>query len=205
MAGIDRCGVRKTAIHPKKGVFMARVPDLVYEELSAEHRKAYDEIAGTRGGAARGPFSVLLRTSPEISLALSRLGDTIRFKSKLERRYVEIATLVVARRWRAAYVWAAHAKTAVEVGVAPAVVEAIRKGEKPTFEHDDERLIYEIGIELFDTGTLCQNTYDRALAGLGIDVLAEATLCLAFYMMGAFVANAFDVEVPGNIRPFDGV
>jgi 4-carboxymuconolactone decarboxylase len=184
---------------------MPRVPDLVYEELTPEQRKAYDEIAGTRGGKARGPFSVLLRASPEISLALSRFGDLIRLNGKLERRLVEIASLVAARRWRAPYVWAAHAKTAVEVGVAPGVVEAIRTGRKPKFERDEESLIYELGTELLDTGTLTQKTYDRALAVFGLNVLVEAIVSMASYTQAAFLANSFDVEVPGNERPFEGL
>jgi 4-carboxymuconolactone decarboxylase len=178
---------------------MARVEDLKLESLTPEQRAIYDRIAGTRGGTVRGPFAIWLR-NPKIADTADRFGTTLR-NGDLDLRLFELMVLLVARHWTAQYEWFAHARHALEAGIPPAVVEAIRHRRKPTLERDDERLVYDLVTEMNETRTLSQPTYDRAVAMLGLDHVIELITSLGFYTMVAIMLNGFDAPVPGGERP----
>ncbi len=178
---------------------MARVEDLNPATMTPEQKVIHDRIAGTRGGTVRGPFAIWLR-NPALADAADKLGTTLR-NGDLDLRLFEIMVLVVARHWSAQYEWFAHARHALEAGVSPDVVEAIRHRRKPTFDRDDERLVYELVTEMNEARTLSQPTYDRAVAMLGLDLVIELITSLGFYTMVAIMLNGFDAPVPGGERP----
>jgi len=178
---------------------MPRVEDLNPENLTPEQKAVHARIAGTRGGVVRGPFAIWLR-NPSIAEAADRLGTTLR-QSPLDKRLFELMVLIVARHWSAQYEWFVHARHALEVGVSPDAVEAIRHGRKPEFARDDERLVYDLVTEMNETRTLSQPTYDRAIAALGLDRTIELITALGFYTMVAIMLNGFDAPVPGGERP----
>jgi 4-carboxymuconolactone decarboxylase len=183
---------------------MVRVHDVVVDELDVEQRQAYAEIAGSRGGSARGPFSVWLST-PAVAVAASRFGDALRMHGRLARPLSEIITLVAAARWKAAYPWVAHERAALESGLDPAAIEAIRTRRTPAFGREDERIVHDVGVEILGTGTLASASYERALDALGLPVLTEVVTSYGWYTAAAFVANAFEVAVPGGRQPFGPV
>jgi len=178
---------------------MARVEDLKLESLTPEQKAIHDRIAGTRGGTVRGPFAIWLR-NPKIADTADRFGTTLR-NGDLDLRLFELMVLLVARHWTAQYEWFAHARHALEAGIPPAVVEAIRHRRKPELERDDERLVYDLVTEMNETRTLSQPTYDRAVAMLGLDHVIELITSLGFYTMVAIMLNGFDAPVPGGERP----
>jgi 4-carboxymuconolactone decarboxylase len=178
---------------------MARVEDLKLESLTPQQKAIYDRIAGTRGGTVRGPFAIWLR-NPAIADAADKFGTTLR-NGDLDLRLFELMVLVVARHWTAQYEWFAHARHALEAGIPPAVVEAIRHRRKPELARDDERLVYELVTEMNETRTLSQATYDRAVAMLGLDHVIELITSIGFYTMVAIMLNGFDAPVPGGERP----
>jgi 4-carboxymuconolactone decarboxylase len=178
---------------------MARVEDLKPETLTPEQKAIHDRIAASRSGTVRGPFAIWLR-NPKIADAADKFGTTLR-NGELDQRLFEIMVLVVARHWSAQYEWFAHERHAVECGIPSAVIEAIRHRRKPEFERDDERLVYELVTEMNETRTLSQETYDRAVAMLGLDLVIELITSLGFYTMVAIMLNGFDAPVPGGARP----
>jgi 4-carboxymuconolactone decarboxylase len=178
---------------------MARVEDLKPETLTPDQQAIHDRIAGTRGGTVRGPFAIWLR-NPAIADAADKFGTTLR-NGDLDQRLFEIMVLVVARHWSAQYEWFAHARHAHECGISPDAIEAIQHRRKPTFDRDDERLVYELVTEMNETRTLSQATYDGAVAMLGLDHVIELITALGFYTMVAIMLNGFDAPVPGGERP----
>lgn len=183
---------------------MARVQDLKPEEMSAEQRRIHDEIGGARGGVVRGPFAIWLRL-PEIADRANQFGNALRLAGKLDRRLFELMVLVIARHWSAQYEWFAHAEQARKLGVSDGVIEAIRAGRRPSFDKDDERLVYDTVLELAVSKTLSQPTYDRALAALGQELLIELVTAAGFYTMVAMMLNAFDAPVPGGAQPLPSI
>lgn len=179
---------------------MSRIPDLKPEEFTGEQRRIYEEIAGPRAGAVRGPFAVWLRI-PRIADAANRLGNAVRVEGKLDKRLFELAILVVARYWSAQYEWFVHEKPGLEAGLTPEVVDAVRRYRVPDFVRDDEKLVYEIVCELQQTRTISQDSYDRAVAALGTDLFIELITTVGVYTNAAMMINAFDAPVPGGERP----
>lgn len=179
---------------------MSRVPDLSLEELTAEQKRIYHEIAGRRHGVVRGPFPIWLRI-PLLADRANQFGNALRVHSKLEKRLFELMVLVVARHWSAQYEWFAHEKSALKEGLSSEVVEAIRRRRPPEFVREDERLVYETITELLETRTLSQPSYDRALATLGLELLIELITAAGFYVMVGMMLNAFDAPVPDGTKP----
>lgn len=178
---------------------MARVPDLQPDELDDEQRRIAERIASTRGGTVRGPFALWLRI-PEIAEAADRFGRAIR-GGPIERRLYELITLVVSRAWSSQYSWQAHARHAPEVGLAPEVVEAIRLRRVPPFARDDEKLVYELTLELLESRDLSQPSYERAVAAFGIETTIAIVTTVGYYALIGTVLKAFDAPVPGGGRP----
>lgn len=179
---------------------MSRIDDLDLEELDAEQRRLYQEIAGARGGVVRGPFAIWLRT-PVIADRANAFGNALRLHGKLDKALFELAVLLVARHWTAQYEWYAHEATALKVGVPSEVVEAIRAGLTPAFTDPAQEAVYRVVTELNETRVLAAATYQLALRALGEELLIELITTMGFYTMVAIMLNAFDAPVPGNLRP----
>lgn len=179
---------------------MARVPDVPEEERSPEQKRIANEIAGTRGGVVRGPFAIWLR-QPNLADKANQFGNALRLGGKLDRRLFELSILVVARGWMAQYEWFAHEEAALQAGLDPAAVKAIRAGSQPVFKREDDRMVYEVSQELTSARDLSEKTYQAALTMFGLDLVIELVTTLGFYTMVAVVLKGFDAPVPGGKRP----
>jgi 4-carboxymuconolactone decarboxylase len=178
---------------------MARILDLDFDAMTREQQLLHAEIEGPRGIVA-GPFAIWLRV-PALAAAENRLGNALRLDGRLDRRLFELMILVIARYWRAQYEWFQHAIAAEKLGLAPALIEAIRIGAKPPFDDADQRLMYDLISELQIDRRLSQATYDRAVAAFGLEILIETITAAGFYTSVAMMLNAFDAPVPGDAVP----
>lgn len=178
---------------------MARLPDLDENTLSVEQRKIYDDIMRVRG-RVRGPFAVWLRNA-ELAEGALKLQDMFAARVKLERRLVQLMILVAARFATAQYAWYIHEPHARHYGVAPDVIEAIREHRTPNFVKEDERLVYDITLELNTTHRLSEATFKRGMAALGEQQLVELVGAVGFYAMVSMTLNAFDVQLPTGEKP----
>ena len=115
---------------------------------------------------------------------------------KLERRLLELMILVAARQATAQYAWFIHEPYALRFGISPEIVQAIRERRTPDFTRDDERLVYDVTMELNTTRTLSEASYQRGMALFGEEVMVELASAIGFYSMVAMTLNAFAVSVP---------
>ena len=115
---------------------------------------------------------------------------------KLERRLLELMILVAARLATAQYAWFIHEPYALKFGIAPDIVEAIRERRTPNFTREDERVVYDLTMELNTTGTLSEASYQRGMAMFGEQVMVELVSAIGFYAMVAMTLNAFAVAPP---------
>lgn len=179
---------------------MSRVPDLKPEELSAEQKRLFDEIAGPRHGTVRGPFAVWLRT-PAIADQANKFGNALRLQGKLNKRLFELMVLVVARDWTAQYEWFAHERNAREAGLEPEIIGAIKNKAAPVLVDEKDRIVYNVTKELIETKQLSDATYRGAVDVLGLNLVIELVTSMGFYVLVAMMLNAFEAPVPGNVRP----
>ena len=112
---------------------MARIAQLNPDELTPAQRAVFENA----GGNLTGPTGIFLRV-PELAARTGALTNYLR-KGIVEARLFELMTLVVARQWAAQYVFVAHRKLALDAGVSPEVIEAIRTGTAPSFTRDGRR------------------------------------------------------------------
>jgi 4-carboxymuconolactone decarboxylase len=178
---------------------VGRVANLRDEEMSDEQKAVAADIAGARSGVLGGPFALWVRI-PEIAKRINAVSDRLRKNSAFEKRQVELIVLIVTSDWKAQYAWTAHARQALEEGISPAVVEALRTHQPPPFARDDERLIYEIFSELSGSRTMTQATYDRGIAAFGLDGMIELVTTAGLYTMISMMLVAFDVPASNGER-----
>src|SRR5579862_4899720 len=171
---------------------MPRLPALEFEKLVPEEQRIWQEIGATRNGSPGGPFLVWMH-HPKIAERAHHFGHALRIDGKLPRNLFELASLVVARDWSAQYVFTTHARYAREQGISDDVIDAIRTHRTPAFAKEDERLVYDVTRELLETKRITDETYERALAALGLQNLIELVSTIGFYMTASALVNAFDV------------
>lgn len=181
---------------------MPRVPDLEEEAFDEDQRRVYQAIASGPRGAVPGPLRVWLR-SPDLADRAQALGAFCRFGTSLPARLAELAILVTAASWRAPFEWHAHAPLAIEAGLDPAVVEAIRTGATPPLEREDDAAVYAFARELTGTRRVSDATYERAAAAMGLKGLVELVGILGYYTLISMTIKAFDVPLPADApEPF---
>src|SRR6516225_1317585 len=111
---------------------LARYKDITATEMTPAQRRVHDLIVAGRRGRFGGPFQLLIR-APEICEHAAKLGEHLRWGTSLPDRLSELAIITTAQFWRAQYEWFAHAPLAEKAGVPAAAVEAIHRGETPSF------------------------------------------------------------------------
>jgi len=186
---------------------MSRLPELRHDQLSPDAQAVWAAIVGTRGpqletpaGGLPGPFNAFVH-APDVGGGLTALGATLRFGTSIERRLSEVAIITVGARWQAEFEWWAHARMAREHGVPDVVVDAIGRGEPPSFEAEDERIVYAIASSLAQTGHVSQPDYDAGQELLGDTGMVELVALCGYYTLISFLLNAFDVPVPAGSQP----
>jgi 4-carboxymuconolactone decarboxylase len=178
-----------------------RIPLLDLDSnFSPEQQRVVDALVGRRGGRIPGPFRFMLHC-PEITEAMHPLGETLRLKTTFPLRLSELAIIVTARAWDCDYVFQAHAKIAIENGLAAGVAETIAKGERPSFGKDDEKAVYDYCSELFENHEVSDATYERARKLFGEQKLVELTLLIGYYGMVSMTLLAHRMPLPDGVEP----
>jgi 4-carboxymuconolactone decarboxylase len=178
---------------------MPRLPEIDPDKLSAQQRSIYDRLMRERGHM-RGPFAVWLRNA-ELCDSTLKLQEMFASRVNLERRLLELMILVAARLATAQYAWFIHEPYALKFGISPEIVQAIRERRTPNFTREDERLVYDLTMELNTTHTFSEASYARGMAMFGEQVMVELVSAIGFYAMVAMTLNAFAVAVPGDKEP----
>jgi 4-carboxymuconolactone decarboxylase len=153
----------------------------------------------------RGPFLCWLRR-PQLCDSVEALGAYLRWNSSLSTRVSELAILVCARYWDAAYSWNAHADKAVEAGVSRDAVDALARGETPVFGAEDETVFYDFALEMLKDHFVSQPTYQRAVQTFGEDGIVDIVAALGNFSMLAFLLNTFQIDLRDGIpEPFPDI
>lgn len=184
-----------------------RLAKLSPESLDDAQRRVYDAIAGGRrtagprlytlvddDGRLEGPFNGFL-LHPALGGALERLGSAVRFETSFSGRAREIAILMVAHRWDAAFMRYSHEALGRHAGLADDELAALRVGRWEAFE-GEERLIARTAHLLVAEGDLSDEDYAAALAALGEVGLFELLSLVGYYATLALQLRVFRVGVP---------
>lgn len=179
-----------------------RLPDLDETALTAEQRAVHDRIKAGPRGAVVGPLRVWL-ASPALAERAQELGAFCRYHSSLPPRLSELAILVTGAHWRSGFEFAHHAPIGIEAGLSPALVEALRRGERPEGMTEEEAAVHDFARALHRDRSVSRATYDRAETALGPTALVDLVGILGYYTLISMTINAFEVPLPaGAADPF---
>ncbi len=186
---------------------MSRLTRKTFAELTTEQQAVFEEVVANRpvkpvDGHIGGPFDIWLR-SPEMGKRLVGLGGFFRFRTSVDRRYIELTILVTGAHWRAQFEWFAHEPMARDAGVPEAVIQAIKAGDTPVLEDSGDQAAYALATEIHTTHQVSEATFAQAVAAFGEVGVAELIGLAGFYGAVSMTLNAFDVELPdGAEKPF---
>jgi 4-carboxymuconolactone decarboxylase len=181
---------------------MVRLALPTLDDMKPEQRAVYAQtVAGRRGSV---PANVLVWLhSPDLAARAQKLGELVRYDTKLPPRHSELAILVVARHWSARYEWALHTTEALRAGVPADVIEAIRERRPPTFDDPTSQAIFDLTSALVSTGRVPDALYKSAAAELGVRPLVELVALIGYYTMVALTLNAFEIPAPAGSSALD--
>ena len=188
---------------PRRG----RLPTVPVQDYTPEQKASKEGFNRwvNPEGDPRGPFGVLMHT-PNINNAALKMYEAIRRQNRIEPRLIELMVCIVARASGAEYEWFIHSRFAVEQGVAPEIIEAIRVNKTPTFAKEDERVLYLVVHELLASSKLSAVTYEKGLAFFGREKLVEIVAGAGYFKMLGFLLTAFAVPPPsGPLHPFPDI
>ena len=181
---------------------MPRLPELDPAKFSAEQKKVHDAILAGPRGKVVGPLKVWLN-NPGLAEHAQALGAYARFNSSLPPRLSELAICVTGAFWKANFEWYAHAPMAINAGIDPAAVEAIRTGATPKLTKSDEQAVYDFAIELITKRRVSDANFERAKKEIGQTSVIDLVGIIGYYSLVSVTLNAFEIPLPeGEKLPF---
>ena len=177
-----------------------RFPGIPPEKMTQAQRKAADGITSGPRGSLRGPFNTMLR-SPELADRAQRVGEYLRFHTKLPPQLKELAILVCGRHWTAQYEWYAHAKLAREAGVDPAAIAAIAEAKRPAALSAAEAAVYDFCSDLLYTKQVSDQTFARLKEHVGETGVVDIIGLLGYYSLVSMCLNVDRYPIPADATP----
>src|SRR3954465_9530919 len=187
---------------------MTRLHNPTPEELSADQRALYDEIAAgprssgpqlfelvDREGRLNGPFGIMLH-SPAIGGALQAVGAAVRYRSVLSDRARELAILAVAGPWGGGLRLYAHVPLARHAGLTDEESRAAVDGGAVPFADPVERTVLQVVRALLRTSDLTDEEYAAGYEAIGEQGLVELTTLVGYYATLALQLRVFRVGLP---------
>lgn len=175
---------------------MSRAPKINIENMSDEQKRVYEEIASGPRGAVRGPLSVWL-ARPGLANEAQKLGRYARYETLLPPRLSELAIITTARIWGSAYEWFAHSGIALEAGIKPEIVEALRQGQIPEFIDPQQKTVFEFAVTLHLDRRVPDDQFDLAVNQIGKDAVVDLVGILGYYTLISMTLNVFEVQKTG--------
>jgi 4-carboxymuconolactone decarboxylase len=177
-----------------------------YEALTPEQKSYVNGILTGPRGDISGPLSVML-VSPALGDVTQRAMAFARFSgrdgySSVTPKYSELGILMVARLWTSEYVWNAHNRYAMSVGLPADVVEAIRLGKRPTTMDKDVLAIYNFANEFLTTKKVSDATFQAARAVLGGDRgVVDLTGTMGLYQISSMMVVLDQTPLAEGSKP----
>lgn len=178
----------------------ARMPPLADTDMTADQKKAVQDIVSGPRGHLVGPFIPLLR-SPDFMGRLQRTGEYLRFNSAFETRLSELAILITARAWSQNFEWHHHRPIAEKAGLSATVIDAVAEGRRPVEMGMDEAVIYDFLDELGRTKTVSEPTYQRTVAMFGERGVIDLIGIHGYYSLLAMILNVTHAPLPEGSKP----
>ena len=179
-----------------------RFTRLTLDEMNERQRAVAETILAGPRKSLDGPFSAMLH-SPHMAAPLQEVGAAVRFNTHLPAPIRELVIIMVARRWSAQFEWHVHRLHAIEVGLDPAICDAVAARRTPDGMSEEEAAVHGFCRELLESGHVSDEAFaavERCFGQQGVvDIIATA----GYYTTVSFLLNADRYPAPPGATPLD--
>lgn len=177
---------------------MARLPYLDRDQLPEMERDIFDNLL-----AQRGSIGNIFRTVAHSPLLLRRMlysSDGLRNRTRLDRRFRELAILTVGRLTNAEYEYVHHQRLAKSVGVRQEQLDRLAAWETGPAFNEQERAVIRYATEVTQNVKVADATFDALRKFLDSEQIVELTLNTGFYNMVVRFLVPMQVELEPGAR-----
>jgi 4-carboxymuconolactone decarboxylase len=181
---------------------LARIPFPTLETMTPDQRRVYDAVVSGPRGEIKGPLLAALHR-PELADKWQQFGELLRFRTSVRPRHTELAILVTARCCDCQFEWLAHEGPALQAGLDPADLDAIRTLGQPAFADSEDTAVHDFAMQLQKTKMVDDGAYQKVLDIYGTVGVVELTAVIGYYTMVAMTLNTHQFPLPANVAaPF---
>jgi 4-carboxymuconolactone decarboxylase len=177
-----------------------RMPPIPAEKWTDAQKKAAEEITSGPRKELVGPFIPLLR-SPEFMSRLQRVGEYLRFNTKLGSNISEFIILLIARQWTQQFEWYSHESLALKAGIKAETIKAIGDGQRPSEMTPDEDMIYEYVTEIRLHQSVSDPVYAQVMNRFGEQGVIDITGLCGYYTLLGMLMNVARTPLPPGKTP----
>src|ERR1700681_4291609 len=195
LAGTSLLGLASAARAEAAEGAADRMPPIAADKWTEAQKKAAEEITSGPRKELVGPFIPLLR-SPEFMSRLQKVGEYLRYNTKLGANISEFVILIAARQWTQQFEWDSHESLALKAGVKPEVIAAVAEGRRPVGMTTDEETAHDFCIELHHNRCVSDAAYARVVNRFGEQGVIDLIGLCGYYTLLGMVMNVARTPLP---------
>lgn len=183
------------------------LPFVLPGDIHPDSRSRLPLIAGPSPPFGPGSFQSALygrELSPKGTgpTSIRRHGAGLKaLDASVGHRPIDLAILVTAREHDAQYDWTVNELAAIQDGVDPALIDAIRNRKPVASLASNDACLIQFGRELFGKHFVSSEIYSTAVKVFGEQNLVDLVDVMALHAKEAMLLAAFDQHLPENQKP----
>ena len=171
-----------------------RIEEIPEPKLTPEQKSVFEALVKGRGRLLT-PYKIWIH-SPKTAAAMEQIGTYLNKHGSLSEREVELGIVLIAHHWKGDYVYAAHVKRCLELGVPQGVIDAIKANRAPDLASPREQAIYDLAKMGEEAGPGADERFERCVKALGRNGVAEVLALLGYYSAVAMAMKLHRVPIP---------
>jgi alkylhydroperoxidase family enzyme len=172
---------------------MARLPYIDRDDLPEEKRYLFDNL-GRESGRVGNLFRVMGH-SPQLLHQFMRLGNDIRYKTRLDGRLRELAILTVGRLANAPYEYVHHIAIGRRAGITQEQIEGLPVWERHPAFSEQERAVIRYAEAVTRDVRVPDEVFEAVRGFLDEEEMVELTMSIAYYNMVVRFLEPMQVEL----------
>ena len=200
LAGTSLLGLASPASAEVAEGVADRMPPIPADKWTDAQKKSAEEITSGPRKELVGPFIPLLR-SPEFMSRLQKVGEYLRFNTKLGSNISEFIILMIARQWTQQFEWYSHESLALKAGIKAETIKAIAEGQRPAAMTPDEEMIYDYITELRLHQSVSDPVYAQVVNRFGEQGVIDITGLCGYYTLLGMLMNVTRTPLPPGKTP----
>ena len=176
---------------------MPRVQYIEKSAASPEIQKLYEGFESQFGVSAVPNVAKALANSPGLATKVFPLANYFMNQSGLDKRYRELAVLMLMKRCDCEYGFVRHIDIAKKCGLSQEQIDDVQNYATSTRFNADDKVVLRYADELTRSARVDDDLYAQAEKVVGKAHIVDLTGAIAFWNMMARNLNALQVTLEG--------